>query len=264
MGRRTARRCGERVAAMTYESFAYWYDLLMEEAPYDAWQSFVQRKLQQYGRRGATRILDIGCGTGELAVRLAKAGFVVAGVDLSENMLSIAQAKAEAQQVTVEFFQQNMTELRGFSDFDCATIFCDSLNYLLEEKEVQQTFSCVYELLRKDGLLLFDVHSPYKMDRVFRDAVFTSNDEEISYIWSCYPLSFPHSVEHELTFFVRGGDGKYERYDEWHQQRTYEMIQYQQWLTEAGFTVLEITADFTDEAPTEMSERIFFVAQKNA
>jgi ubiquinone/menaquinone biosynthesis C-methylase UbiE len=262
MGRCAARRCGERVAAMTYESFAYWYDLLMEEAPYDAWQSFVQRKLQQYGRRGATRILDIGCGTGELAVRLAKVGFVVAGVDLSENMLAIAQAKAEAQQATVEFFQQNMTELRGFSGFDCATIFCDSLNYLLEEREVQQTFFGIYELLGKGGLLLFDVHSPYKMDRVFRDAVFTSNDEEISYIWSCYPLSFPHSVEHELTFFVRGDDGKYERYDEWHKQRTYEMMQYQQWLTEAGFTVLEITADFTDEAPTETSERIFFVAQK--
>jgi ubiquinone/menaquinone biosynthesis C-methylase UbiE len=247
---------------MTYESFAYWYDTLMNEAPYDAWQSFVQKKLKVYGRQGAKRILDVGCGTGELAVRLAKEGFLVTGVDLSENMLAIAQAKAEAQQVTIEFFQQNMTELKGFSSFDCVTIFCDSLNYLLEESEVRQTFSRIYELLREDGLLLFDVHSTYKMDRIFQDAVFTSNDEEISYIWSCYPLSLPHSVEHELTFFVRGDDGKYERHDELHRQRTYEIDQYKQWLTEAGFTVLEITADFTDEAPSETSERVFFVAKK--
>ncbi|AEH47152.1 class I SAM-dependent DNA methyltransferase [Parageobacillus thermoglucosidasius] len=247
---------------MTYESFAYWYDALMNEAPYEQWQLFVQKKLKQYGRKGAKRILDIGCGTGELAIRLAKEGFLVTGVDLSENMLAIAQAKAETQHVAIEFFQQNMTEIEGFSSVDCATIFCDSLNYLLEENEVRRTFSRIYELLNEDGLLLFDVHSIYKIDHVFQDAVFASNGEEISYIWSCYPLSLPHSVEHELTFFVRGDDGTYERYDELHRQRTYEVVQYQQWLTEAGFAVLEITADFTDKAPSETSERIFFVAKK--
>lgn len=234
----------------------------MNEAPYDKWQSFVQKKLKKYGRKEAKRILDVGCGTGELAIRLAKEGFLITGIDLSENMLAIAQAKAEAQHVAIEFFQQNMAELEGFSSFDCATIFCDSLNYLLEENEVRQTFLRIYELLREDGLLLFDVHSTYKIDHVFQGAVFASNDEEISYIWSCYPFSLPHSVEHELTFFVRGDGGTYERYDELHRQRTYEIAQYQQWLTEAGFAVLEITADFTDEAPSETSERIFFVAKK--
>ncbi|MBA2873552.1 class I SAM-dependent DNA methyltransferase [Thermaerobacillus caldiproteolyticus] len=247
---------------MTYESFAYWYDELMKEAPYDSWQAFVKSKIKMYGRTKTKRLLDVGCGTGELAIRLAKDGFDVTGVDLSENMLAVAQAKAEKQHISVQFFQQNMTELEGFSPFDCAMIFCDSLNYLQHEMEVQQTFSRIYELLHEGGLLLFDVHSTYKMDHIFQDATFTSNDEEISYIWTCYPLEEEHSVEHELTFFVREKNGKYERYDEVHVQRTYDVEQYKQWLVSAGFTVLEVTADFTDEPPSDMAERIFFVAKK--
>jgi ubiquinone/menaquinone biosynthesis C-methylase UbiE len=247
---------------MTYESFAYWYDELMKEAPYDAWQAFVKNKIQMYGRKETKRLLDIGCGTGELAIRLAKDGFDVTGVDLSENMLAVAQAKAERQHVSLEFFQQNMTELEGFPPFDCAMIFCDSLNYLQNEAEVQQTFARIYELLHEGGLLLFDVHSIYKMDHVFQGATFTSNDEHISYIWTCYPLETPHSVEHELTFFVRERDERYERYDEVHVQRTYDIAQYEQWLISTGFTVLEVSADFTDKPPSDTAERIFFVAKK--
>lgn len=247
---------------MTYESFAYWYDELMKDAPYDEWRAFVHKKIKQYGRADTKRLLDVGCGTGELAIRLAKDGFDVTGVDLSENMLAIAQAKAEQQRINVEFFQQNMTELEGFLPFDGVIIFCDSLNYLQNETDIQQTFQRIYELLHEGGLLLFDVHSVYKMDHVFQGATFASNDESISYIWICDPLETPHTVVHELTFFVQEEDGRYERYDEWHIQRTFDVKQYEQWLTSAGFTVLEVSADFTDVPPHDTAERIFFVAKK--
>ncbi|ANB58435.1 methyltransferase type 12 [Anoxybacillus sp. B7M1] len=247
---------------MTYESFAYWYDELMKEAPYDKWKEFVNKKVEQYGRKGTKRLLDVGCGTGELAVRLAQSGFSVTGVDQSENMLAIAQAKAEQHHVHIEFFEQDMRDLNGFSPFDAVLIFCDSLNYLPTEQDVQQTFRRIYELLHKDGLLLFDVHSIYKMDHIFQDAVFASNDESISYIWLCNALDTPHTVVHELTFFVQEEDGRYERYDEDHIQRTFPAFQYEQWLKEAGFTVMEISADFTDRPLHDTAERLFFVAKK--
>lgn len=244
---------------MTYESFAYWYDALMSDAPYDEWKDFVERKVRQYCA-GAKRVLDIGCGTGELAVRLAKAGFTVTGVDLSENMLAVAQEKAEREHVNVALFQQNMTEL-DVPPVDIAVIFCDSLNYLLTESDVVQTFRRVYTTLQEGGLLLFDVHSVYKME-LFQGSTFADSDESISYIWQCDPLETPHTVAHELTFFVQTENGMYERYDESHVQRTFTQQQYEQWLADAGFTVLEVCADFTDSAPCATSERLFFVAKK--
>ncbi|OQP06239.1 SAM-dependent methyltransferase [Geobacillus sp. 46C-IIa] len=246
---------------MTYARFADWYDALMAEAPYDKWRSFVERAFNRYAQRPGRQVIDIGCGTGELAIRLAKAGWQVSGVDLSEHMLAIAQEKAEEAGVHVPFFEQNMAELDGFSDLDGALIFCDALNYLTSEEDVQNSFAAVSRALGAGGLLLFDVHSVYKMDVLFRDAVFADQGEDISYIWTCHPLDWPHSVGHELTFFVRRGD-LYERFDEWHEQRTFERAVYEQWLDAAGFEVLEVTADFTDAPPTETAERLFFVARK--
>ena len=73
------------------------------------------------------RLLDLACGTGEMTVELAKHGFDVSGVDLSEEMLLIAQEKATSLGVSIPFYQQNMAELEGLGLFDCITIFCDSL-----------------------------------------------------------------------------------------------------------------------------------------
>ncbi|MBE2912064.1 class I SAM-dependent DNA methyltransferase [Anoxybacillus flavithermus] len=246
---------------MTYERFASWYDQLMNDAPYDAWCALVERTVASY--HNGKRLLDLGCGTGELAIRLAEKGFDATGVDLSEQMLTIAQMKAEERGVHVLFYQQDMRHFGPFEPFDTIVIFCDSLNYLLEDEDVITTFSRVYDQLRPGGLFLFDVHSLFKMEHIFlQKETFASNDEQVSYIWNCYPGSRPYSVEHELTFFVQLEEGVYERVDEIHVQRTYDVAQYETWLKDAGFRLLHVWADFTEQQPTNESERIFFVAQK--
>lgn len=82
---------------MSYERFAYLYDELMKDAPYDQWVSYVQNILVKYDVK-AGKLLDLACGTGELSVRFAQQGFDVTGIDLSEDMLSVAQAKAEEKE----------------------------------------------------------------------------------------------------------------------------------------------------------------------
>ncbi|MEH7414060.1 class I SAM-dependent methyltransferase [Neobacillus drentensis] len=247
---------------MSYEQFAYLYDELMKDAPYDQWVSFVQDILVKYDVE-ATSLLDLACGTGEISVRLANQGFEVTGIDLSEDMLSVAQAKAESLGVKIPFFQQDMANLEGQGQFDVVSIFCDSLNYLQTEEEVISTFSNVHQHLQDNGLFVFDVHSIYKMAEVFIKQTFALNEDEISYIWNSFPGDDPNSVEHELSFFVLDERiGKYDRIDELHYQRTYPINQYSNWLDAAGFQLLEISADFKHSEPTQASERIFFVAKK--
>ncbi|MFE4812291.1 methyltransferase domain-containing protein [Peribacillus simplex] len=247
---------------MTYERFAYVYDELMKDAPYEKWLMILTAKLEQYGI-GGRKVLDLACGTGEMTVELAQHGFVVTGVDLSDEMLLVANEKAVKLGLSIPLFQQNMAELEGLGQFDCVTIFCDSLNYLRDEEDIVKTFSRVHEHLKDGGLFLFDVHSIYKMEEIFRDNTFAVNGEEVSYIWDCFPGVEPYSVEHDLSFFVRDDEsGLYDRFDELHYQRTYPVEQYKKWLEQAGFTVSEVLADLEDAPLAAETERILFVASK--
>jgi SAM-dependent methyltransferase len=247
---------------MSYERFAYLYDQLMQDVPYDEWVSIAEAYKEKHQVNGM-KLLDLACGTGELSVRFAQKGFEVTGADLSTDMLSVAQSKAQALSLPIQFFQQDMTELDDLGEFDIIGIFCDSLNYLEDEQAVRKTFKGVHRLLKKGGLFLFDVHSLYKMDQIFADATFTWDEEEITYIWNSFKGDGVHSVEHELTFFVRDDlSGKYDRVDELHFQRTYPEESYVKWLMEAGFTGVEITGDYTLMPPEPTSERLFFAMKK--
>ncbi len=79
---------------MNYLTFANLYDGLMKEAPYDQWLGYVKRSFSEQPLTGKT-FLDVGCGTGELLLLLQQEGGLVTGLDLSEDMLTIAEAKNE-------------------------------------------------------------------------------------------------------------------------------------------------------------------------
>ncbi|KMK75928.1 class I SAM-dependent DNA methyltransferase [Alkalihalobacillus pseudalcaliphilus] len=245
---------------MNYLTFAHYYDQLMAEAPYDNWLEFVLDTVGKDSLKGH-KVLDVGCGTGELLLSFLKKEAEVTGLDLSAEMLMVAHAKAEKAGYKPFLIEQDMSEMTLMSQFDIVCAFCDSINYLENETDVQRTFAAVFKQLKQGGYFLFDVHSLYKITRYIEDT-HAEPGEEISYIWNSFEGDWPDSVEHELTFFVRDSLGKYERFDELHKQRTYEIKQYEEWLIEAGFSIEKITADFTDETPNDQSERIFFKAIK--
>jgi SAM-dependent methyltransferase len=247
---------------MTYEKFAYLYDELMKDVPYEEWVQFINKEASAYGITGK-KLLDLACGTGELSIRLAEEGYEVTGVDLSTEMLTVAREKAERKGHSLFLVEQNMSELEGLGEYDMIGIFCDSLNYLPAEQDVIRTFGKVQLHLKQGGLFLFDVHSLYKMHTLFIDQTYAYNGDEISYIWQCYEGEHSHSVEHELTFFkLDHATHQYDRYDELHMQRTFPVEQYEKWLLDSGFELLKVTADFSDAKPEEQSERIFFTTRK--
>lgn len=82
-----------------------------------------------------TRILDIGCGTGRHAIELARRGYRVTGVDLSENQLSMAKRKSEAAGVNVEFMQHDACNLEFDQEFDHAIMICEGAFSLMETDE---------------------------------------------------------------------------------------------------------------------------------
>ena len=219
---------------MSYNSFAYHYDKMMADVDYLWWIEIITKHVKKGGL-----VLDVGCGTGTLSLALANNGYDVTGLDLSEDMLVVASEKAP----NVQFIHRDMRELAGLSNFDLVLIAVDSLNYLKTETDVQQTFAGAAAALGASGLLVFDVHTPTKMVETFADYLYVENADDLTYIWHIEPGEEPLSVIHELTIFAKNGNGSYSRSIEHHYQRTFEMIQYHEWLVAAGFEIIEQLGD---------------------
>lgn len=242
----------------TYETFAAIYDEIMDDSLYDAWTDF---SLRHFPPQTKT-ILELACGTGIQAVRFAQAGFEVTGLDLSYEMLELAKSKAEKAQVQLDLVQADMLDMAGLGRFDAVTCYSDSICYMPDEEALAQVFREVATLLNDGGVFLFDVHSTYQMDEIFPGYAYHENYEDFAFVWDTYEGEAPHSIAHELTFFVKEKDGRFVRRDELHEERTYPITTFEKWLAQAGFTHIEVFADFTDERPTDTSCRWFFKAIK--
>lgn len=113
------------------------------------------------------RILDLACGEGTFAVKMAEKGYEITGVDASEEMLRFAGEKAEEEGVEVEFIKQDMRELSLEKKFDLSTCWFESLNYILEKEELKNIFENVHRLLVDDGIFIFDMNTLYKMKEIW-------------------------------------------------------------------------------------------------
>lgn len=82
------------------------------------------------------KILDIGCGTGRHSIELAKRGYHVTGVDLSDSMLQKAKENAQRQQVQVTFLKQDARSLPYKSEFDLTLMICEGAFPLMETDEM--------------------------------------------------------------------------------------------------------------------------------
>jgi len=233
---------------MSYRNFAYYYDKMMNDVDYTWWMGHMKKHVKKEGH-----VLDVGCGTGTLSFLLAKNGYHVTGLDLSEDMLVVAEEKAKDLGLGVDFIHQDMRQLTGEDLYDGVLMALDVVNYLEKEEDVLATLQGVYRALKEGGILTFDVHTPHKMTSTFRDYLYVENDDELTYIWHVEPGDVPLSVVHELTLFSQNPDGSYQRSIEYHRQRTFEIEKYYQWLQEVGFTIVGVDGD---------RERQLFIARK--
>lgn len=82
------------------------------------------------------RILDIGCGTGRHAIELAKRGYNVTGIDLSESQLKKALEKAKNKNLTINFLRADARYLDFNNEFDVAIMICEGAFPLMETDEM--------------------------------------------------------------------------------------------------------------------------------
>ena len=145
---------------MSYEAFAYYYDSLMDQEFYNDYIQFINKHVKKY-----QTVLELGCGTGEIAIRLAHLGKNVCATDISKDMLEVAKYKCIDFKVDVMLSRVDMCDFVVDTKLDLILCLCDSLNYVTNLKDVKNVFQNTYDALKKDGTFIFDVDSMYKMEK---------------------------------------------------------------------------------------------------
>lgn len=245
----------------SYESFAQVYDELMDNVPYDEWAQFYIEKLKENGIEEGI-ICDLGCGTGNMTLRLARAGFDMIGVDCSEEMLSIAREKQQEGE-GILYLLQDMCEFELYGTVRACVSVCDCLNYLLEEEQLLAVFKLVNNYLDPEGIFVFDFNTDYKYRQVIGDTVIAENRDDCSFIWENFYDEEEQINEYDLTIFVEKEKNLFQKFTETHFQRGYTLEQMKALLEEAGLTFIQAVDMDTKGQPSEISERICIVAREN-
>ena len=144
---------------MIYNTLAHYYDALVkdEEASRE-WVSWIESEL------APCDCLELACGSGEITEMLAKKGYTMTALDLSEEM--VKQAKSKYLEGSIQFLCQDMRNLSDLGSYSGIFCLCDSFNYILEKEEIDAFFHEVSQHLKPNGLFFFDTHSLDRLDRV--------------------------------------------------------------------------------------------------
>ena len=144
-------------------------------------------------------VLDLGCGTGTITELLYEKGYDMIGVDSSEEMLQIALDKKFETGSDILYLCQDMRELDLYSTVGTVVSVCDSLNYLLMDEDVLQTFHLVNNYLFPGGIFIFDFNTIYKYEEVIGDTTIAENREDCSFIWENFYSCEDHINEYDVT-----------------------------------------------------------------
>jgi len=242
-----------------YRELAGCYDRLTNDVDYRAVVGFYDEILAREQVRPRTAV-DLACGTGSVAILLAEKGLRVTGVDLSEDMLTVAWSKAEEMDNPPMFICQPLQALRLPRAVDLAVCALDSLDYITEPEHCREAVRRVYKALNPGGIFIFDVNTPEKL-RAMDGQVFLDEDEDVYCVWRGEFDEKTNICSYGMDLFRREGNGWTRSFEE-HQEYAYSEAQLRQYLEEAGFTRIRVYGDRVFEAPRQGEQRIYFSARK--
>ena len=238
----------------SYDALAASYDGLMADGGYRKRAEWLDRQLKKSAIPVHT-VLDLACGTGTISCLLAQKGYQVTATDGSEEMLTQAMQKAAALEGRPPLFlHQTMPCLRLLEPVDAAVSTLDSLNYLIREKDIRETFCRVYRWLKPGGMFIFDVNTPYKLRRM--DGQMYMDETEDSFcVWRTFFSERTRVCTYQVDLFRLRRDGTWDRDFEEHRERAWTQEELRTYLTDAGFTDIRLTGDLTLRPPKAEEDR---------
>ena len=217
----------------------------------------------QFGVEPGTRIADFGCGPGLYAMKLARRGAAVTGIDFSKNSIEYARTVAAGEQLSIQYVHQNYLDFETEDRFDLILmIMCDFC--ALSPTQRHEMLKKFYRLLELDGAILLDVYSLSAFEQ--REEAATYERNQLNGFWSSEEYyGFLNTFKYEQAKVILD---KYTIVEAERTSVVYNWLQYfspvslQREFEEAGFAVSSSYADVAGTPFDETASEFAVVARK--
>ncbi|MDF9866682.1 SAM-dependent methyltransferase [Bacilli bacterium PM5-3] len=235
---------------ISYQNFAYYYNKLI---PHDFYQDYAN-KINDYGN--FNNILDLACGSGTLCFILKNDYNYVSGLDLSQEMLMIAQDYNQENKKGVQFINQDLNFLNiTKNSYDLITCTLDSLNYIEQEKSIMEIIKSVSNSLMDNGLFCFDILTDFYVDNVVNDYYQCEELDDFEYVWKVKKVD-NKIIKHDLT--ILSDDNSYH---EEHLQFIYDESLIENYLNKYDLIIKDKEYEY-NELNDEKPSRVYYVCQR--
>ena len=268
----------------SYQSFASVYDEFMDGTDYQLTADKIRGILLQYGpskpaelRTGESEardvllaaeknlVVDLGCGTGKLTEILSDMGFDVMGIDLSEEMLSIALERRDRLRHKTLYLCQDMRDFELYGTAGSFVSVGDSVNYLLTDEDMDRMVRRVNTFLYPGGIFVFDFKTLHLYRDVIGESTIAEDREDCSFIWENWFDLDTRINEYDLSLFIRdreAGENVFHKYQEIHRQRGYTLEEMKKYVSDAGLEWIDQMDSDTMGPVTPDTERILCVVRE--
>ncbi|MDD2889758.1 MAG: class I SAM-dependent methyltransferase [bacterium] len=203
------------------------------------------------------KLLDMGCGTGTFLLEMTKNGWTGTGIDLSLEMIRLAETKARKHKLHCNFLVRDMRKIQFKKNFDLITCNFDTVNYILLKKDMTKVFNNAHNLINENGHFIFDIITPYQGKKFLETFNMKFDAFEMKMSPTYNEKTKIKTIELTLIF-----EGK--TYKEKHIQRCYEVAEISSLLEKSGFVIKQIwdIEDKKDKKIDTKTTRAMFVCQK--
>lgn len=239
-----------------FDNYARYYDLLYGDKDYHAEADYIGALIDKYAP-AAKSILDLGCGTGRHAILLATKGWDVLGVDLSEEMVTVAHQRLQDcnEQTTrrVDFQTADIRTLNLPRKFDTVLALFHVLSYQTTNEDLAAAFSTAKAHLDSNGVFIFDFwYGPAVLSQKPEVRSKRAEDDDIIVERQASPQMFYNDNCVEVNYELKIRDKSTHRTEELrqcHRMRYLFLPEVRQMVNQAGMKLIFTHQWLTGKAP---------------
>jgi 2-polyprenyl-3-methyl-5-hydroxy-6-metoxy-1,4-benzoquinol methylase len=223
--------------------YAELYDTFYSDKDYNKETYLLEKIFKRYNCSPGKKILDIGCGTGNHAIRMAKKGYKITGVDSSESMLEVAKRKCLKESIRIKLKKRCLPELNLNEKYDGIECMFNVIDYVLEDKNILKSLINIKEVLDEKGVFVFDFRNAipsineYDSKRVIHSKYGKKDLFRVSYS-TVDPKTRTFDTEYEC-FIIEGGT-LIERFKDMHKVRFFYPEEMKEFINKSGLSLEEM------------------------
>lgn len=248
--------------------YSEYYNLLYMDKDYASEAQYIHDLIQKYSS-GASTVLNLGCGTGNHDFELAALGYELAGVDMSQEMLSAANTRLTSSDAAIKkptFLKGDIRTFRLERTFDVVISLFHVMSYQTTNDDLQAAIETAKKHLSPGGLFIFDCwYGPAVLTNPPVVRVKRLEDEQIRVLRIAEPVMHPNENIVDVNYQILITDkftGGVEQLQETHRMRYLFMPELELFINGAGLGMVDAFEWMSDKAPGFSSWGACFVGRQ--